>query len=133
MENVKIYLLTFIVFFLVDIVWLAVISKNLYKKYLGHLMTPNVNWTAGIIFYVLFIAGLVFFVINPALAQESLSYAILAGGFFGLIAYGTYDLTNLATLKDWPVLITVIDLVWGTFLNAATAGITYVVAERFLL
>jgi len=133
MENVKIYLLTFVVFFLVDIVWLGVISKNLYKKYLGHLMTPNVNWTAGIIFYVLFIAGLVFFVINPALAKESLSYAILAGGFFGLIAYGTYDLTNLATLKDWPVLITVIDLVWGTFLNAATAGITYVVAERFLL
>ncbi|CZQ83130.1 Hypothetical protein Tpal_402 [Trichococcus palustris] len=131
MESVKIYLLTLAVFFLVDIVWLGVISKNLYKKYLGHLMTPTVNWTAAIIFYLLFIAGLVFFVINPALAKGSLLYAILAGGFFGLIAYGTYDLTNLATLKDWPLLITVIDLVWGTFLNAATAGITYVVAEKF--
>lgn len=131
MESVKIYLLTLAVFFLVDIVWLGVISKNLYKKYLGHLMTPTVNWTAAIVFYLLFIAGLVFFVINPALAEGSLLYAVLAGGFFGLIAYGTYDLTNLATLKDWPLLITVIDLVWGTFLNAATAGITYVVAGKF--
>lgn len=131
MENVKIYLLTLAVFFLVDIVWLGVISKNLYKKYLGHLMTPTVNWIAAIVFYLLFIAGLVFFVINPALAKGSLLYAVLAGGFFGLVAYGTYDLTNLATLKDWPLLITVIDLVWGTFLNAATAGITYVVAGKF--
>ncbi len=131
MENLKIYLLTLVVFFLVDIVWLGVISKNLYKKYLGHLMTPTVNWTAAILFYLLFIAGLAFFVINPALAKGSLLYAVLAGGFFGLVAYGTYDLTNLATLKDWPLLITVIDLVWGTFLNAATAGITYVVAGKF--
>lgn len=132
MESVKIYLLTLAVFFLVDIVWLGVISRNIYKKYLGHLMTPTVNWTAAIVFYLLFIAGLVFFVINPALAKGSLLYAVLAGGFFGLIAYGTYDLTNLATLKDWPLIITVIDLFWGTFLNAATAGITYVVAVKFI-
>lgn len=132
MDCIKLYFLTFFVFFLVDIVWLGAISKNLYSKYLGHLMTPNVNWAAAIIFYLLFIAGLVFFVIHPAIQKESLLYAILAGGFFGLVAYGTYDLTNLATLKDWPFLITAIDLAWGTFLNAATAGITYVVAQRFL-
>jgi len=132
MDCIKLYFLTFFVFFLVDIVWLGAISKNLYSKYLGHLMTPNVNWAAAIIFYLLFIAGLVFFVIYPAIQKESLLYAILAGGFFGLVAYGTYDLTNLATLKDWPFLITAIDLAWGTFLNAATAGITYVVAQRFL-
>lgn len=132
MDSIKLYFLTFFVFFLVDIVWLGVISKNLYSKYLGHLMAPNVNWAAAFVFYLLFIGGLVFFVIDPALAKGSLQYAILAGGFFGLIAYGTYDLTNLATIKDWPALITVVDLVWGTFLNAATAGITYIVAEKFL-
>ncbi len=132
MNNLKIYLITVVVFFLVDIVWLGFISKNLYKKYLGNLMAPNVNWTAAIIFYLLFISGLVFFVINPALAKDSLKYAILVGGFFGLITYSTYDLTNLSTLKDWPVNITIIDIIWGTFLNAATAGITFLVANRFI-
>lgn len=132
MPNIKIYLVTLVIFFLVDIIWLAVISKNLYKNYLGHLMTPNVNWVAAIVFYALFIAGLVFFVINPALEKGDLLYAILAGGFFGLIAYGTYDLTNLATLKDWPVLITVVDLLWGTFLNAATSGITFLIITNYL-
>ena len=132
MDSIKLYFLTFFVFFLVDIVWLGVLSKNIYSKYLGHLMAPTVNWVAALIFYLLFIGGLVFFVVHPALLKESQQYAILAGGFFGLIAYATYDLTNLATLKDWPIMITVIDLAWGTFLNAATAGITYVVAQKFL-
>lgn len=121
--------MTLVIFFLVDIVWLGVISKKLYKEYLGHLMGP-VNWPAALIFYALFIAGLVFFVITPAIEKESLVYAITVGAFFGLITYGTYDLTNLATLKDWPVTITIIDLIWGTFLNAATAGITYYVATN---
>ncbi|MFH5836163.1 DUF2177 family protein [Proteiniclasticum sp. C24MP] len=129
MQFLKLYLMTLVIFFLVDIVWLGVISKKLYKEYLGHLMGP-VNWPAALIFYAMFIAGLVFFVINPAIEKESLIYAIIVGGFFGFITYGTYDLTNLATLKDWPVTITIIDLIWGTFLNAATAGITYYVATN---
>lgn len=132
MQNLKLYLTTLLVFFLVDIIWLGFISKNLYKNYLGHLMAPQVNWYAGSIFYLLFIAGLIFFVINPALTKQSLMYAIVAGGFFGLIAYGTYDLTNLATIKDWPINITIIDLIWGTFLNAATSGITYIIANKFI-
>lgn len=129
MQNIKIYFITLIVFFLVDILWLTVISRKLYAKYLGYIMTDNVNWLAALVFYALFIAGLVFFVINPALAKDSLLYAILAGGFFGLVTYGTYDLTNLATLKDWPVLITVIDLIWGTFVTATTSGITFYLAK----
>jgi uncharacterized membrane protein len=132
-NNIKLYLTTFVVFFLVDIVWLGFISKNLYKNYLGHLMAPQVNWYAAIIFYLIFIAGLIFFVINPALEKQSLMHAILAGGFFGLIAYATYDLTNLATIKDWPINITIIDLIWGTFLNAATSGITYYISNKFII
>lgn len=132
MDKIKLYLVTVVVFFLVDIIWLGFISKNLYKTYLGDLMAPKVNWAAAIIFYLLFIAGLIFFVIDPALTRNSLWYAVLAGGFFGLITYGTYDLTNLATLKGWPVTITLIDLAWGTFLNAATSGVTYLIAVKFL-
>ena len=132
MDKLKLYLVTVVVFFLVDIIWLGVISKNLYKEYLGHLMAPKVNWPAALVFYLLFIAGLLFFVIDPALVKSSLWYAVAAGGFFGLITYGTYDLTNLATLKDWPPTITLIDLAWGTFLNAATSGLTYLIADRWL-
>ena len=131
MQNLKIYLVTTVVFFLVDIVWLGFISKNLYSKYLGHLMAPRVNWIAALIFYALFIVGLMFFVINPALAKNSLSYAIVVGGLFGLIAYSTYDLTNLATIKDWPLNITIIDIMWGTFLNAMTSGITFTIVQKF--
>lgn len=132
MQTLKVYGITVVVFFLVDIIWLGFISKNLYQKYLGDFMAPKVNWTAAIIFYFIFIAGLVFFAINPAIEKESLKYAILVGGFFGFIAYSTYDLTNLSTLKDWPINITIIDIAWGTFLNAATSGITFLVANRFI-
>lgn len=130
MDNIKIYITTMVVFFLVDILWLGFISRKLYRDYLGHLMAPKVNWPAALIFYALFIVGLVFFVINPALARDSLRYAILVGGFFGLITYATYDLTNLATLKDWPLNITIIDLIWGSFLNGATAGITFLIVKK---
>ena len=132
MQFLKVYALTLVIFFLVDIVWLGVISKKLYKEYLGHLMAPNVNWAAALVFYFLFIAGLVFFVIMPTIEKGDLMYAITLGAFFGLITYGTYDLTNLATLEDWPLNITIIDLIWGTFLNAATSGITYFVATSLL-
>jgi uncharacterized membrane protein len=125
-ELLKLYGITFSVFMLIDLVWLGVIAKNLYRKYLGFLMSPTVNWTAAIGFYMLFIIGMIFFVIQPALDRGSLNYALLAGGFFGLITYGTYDLTNLATLKDWPLNITFIDLAWGTTLCALTSAISFI-------
>ena len=92
---------------------------------------PRVNWVAAGIFYALFIVGLVFFVINPALAKKSIPYALVVGGFFGLITYSTYDLTNLATIKDWPLNITIIDVMWGTFLNSMTSGITVFIVQKF--
>jgi len=130
-KHLKIYGLTLVVFFLVDIVWLAFISTKLYEDQIGFLLKDDVNWVAAAIFYFLYIAGLVFFVIRPSIDQKSVHYALLAGGFFGLVTYATYDLTNLATLRDWPILITVVDLLWGTFLNATTAAITvYLVMKR---
>lgn len=126
------FVITFVVFMVIDLIWLGFIAKNLYKKYLGHLMKKNVNWTAAIIFYCIFIVGLLFFVIDPALQRESIGYAILAGGGFGLITYGTYDLTNLATLKEWPINVTVIDLIWGTVLSGATAGTSFGIINYLL-
>lgn len=127
----KTYVVTIIVFFLIDIIWLGFISKNLYQEKLEHLMKADVNWVAAGLFYLLFIAGLIFFVINPALAKDSWKYALLAGGFFGMIAYATYDMTNLATLKDWPIQVTILDIIWGTVLCGVTSMITFFVISYF--
>jgi uncharacterized membrane protein len=113
------YLLTLVVFFLIDMVWLGLVAKNFYRRYLGDMLSPKVNWPAAILFYLLFIAGLLLFVIEPA--QGRALQALWKGAFFGLIAYATYDLTNLATLKNWPLMVTVVDLVWGTVLGAAVS------------
>ena len=113
------YLLTLLVFFLIDMVWLGLVAKNFYRRYLGEMLSSKVNWPAAILFYLLFIAGLLLFVIEPA--QGRALQALWKGAFFGLIAYATYDLTNLATLKNWPLMVTVVDLVWGTVLGAAVS------------
>jgi uncharacterized membrane protein len=123
----KLYLVAFIIFFAIDLLWLGVVAKNIYQKYIGELLKPDVNWVAAIVFYLLFIAGLVVFVLMPAVDAGSLLKALLLGAFFGFITYATYDLTNLATLKGWPIQITIIDLLWGTFLGASTSTLSYLV------
>jgi len=127
----KHYLIALVVFTVIDLVWLLVISKKLYKDKIGHLMADKVNLPAAAIFYLLFIAALVFFVINPAVEKQSVLYGLGAGAFFGLVAYATYDLTNLATLRDWPVSLTVIDLAWGSFVTGATGAVSTWLSGRF--
>jgi uncharacterized membrane protein len=116
-QAVTLYLVTLAVFFVIDMIWLGVVAKGFYRKHLGAMLSPKVNWAAALLFYLLFIVGLVVFVIRPALAAGEPLKALLLGAFFGLISYATYDLSNLATLKDWPVIVTVVDLVWGTTLG----------------
>jgi len=128
---IKLYLIALPVFLGIDIVWLTLISKNFYAKQIGYLMAKNPNLLAALIFYLIFIAGLVFFVITPALDKKIWTQALLAGAFFGLVTYSTYDLTNLATIKDWPLIITVIDLLWGMAVSAAVSVITYFIALKF--
>jgi uncharacterized membrane protein len=111
-------------------VWLVLVAKKFYQEQLGFLMRPDINWFAAIFFYILFIAGLVIFVISPAVEKHSWVHALLFGAFFGLITYATYDLTNLATLKDWPLLVTVVDLIWGTVLASSISLITYLIANK---
>jgi uncharacterized membrane protein len=131
LSGLKNLLITIVVFLAIDMLWLLVISKNLYAKYLGYLMTDQVKVGAAALFYFLFVVGLLFFVINPALAKDSWTYALFAGMFFGLITYATYDLTSLAVIKDWPVTITIIDLIWGTFLSGTTAWISFLFIKLF--
>jgi len=119
------YLITFIIFFTIDILWLGLVAKNIYRKHLGFIMSSKPNWIAAIVFYLLYIIGLVVFVVNPAIEKNSSSYALFAGAFFGFITYATYDLTNLATIKDWPIKITVIDLIWGSTLCGSVSWIAY--------
>lgn len=115
------YLLTAVVFFAIDIVWLGFAAKGLYNKYLGSFLAEQVNWTAAIIFYLLFIVGIFIFAIMPSVEKDSVMKAIQLGALFGFFTYATYDLTNLATLKDWPLKIVLIDIVWGAFLTASVS------------
>jgi uncharacterized membrane protein len=118
------YILTAIVFFAIDMVWLGIIAKDLYRKYLGELLSDQVNWPAAIIFYLLFIVGIFIFAILPSVEKDSLIGAIVLGALFGFFTYATYDLTNLATLKNWPLNIVFIDIIWGSVLTGlvSTAG-----------
>lgn len=126
----KLYVIAVPVFFAIDMVWLGVIAKGFYRQQIGTLLKPEVNWIAAVIFYLLFLAGLVFFVIEPAMQKHSWSDALLRGAFFGLVTYATYDLTNLAVAKDWPLTVTVVDMLWGTVLAASVALVTYVIAQK---
>ena len=131
-QMVTLYLITLAVFFLIDMVWLGVVAKGFYRKHLGGFLAPKVNWAAAMLFYLLFIVGLLVFAVRPALVQGAPLQALLLGALFGLISYATYDLTNLATLKDWPVLVTVVDLAWGATLGGLVS-FTSALLGRWLL
>jgi uncharacterized membrane protein len=118
------------VFFAIDMLWLGFIAKDFYAKQIGGIMKPDINWTAAIIFYLIFIAGLVVFVITPAVLKNSWTHAVLMGALFGFVCYATYDLTNLAVAKDWPLLVTIIDLIWGAVLAASVSVITFLIASK---
>lgn len=129
-DFLKIYLITLPVFFGIDLIWLSLIARKLYVSQLGSLMSPNVNWIAAISFYLLFMVGLIIFVISPALEKHSWINALIFGALFGFFTYSTYDLTNLATLKNWPTVITFIDMAWGTVLSASVSTIVYFIASK---
>jgi uncharacterized membrane protein len=127
---IKLYAIALPVFFAIDMTWLGLIAKDFYRNQIGFLMKNDINWTSAIIFYVLFIVGLVLFVITPAIEKGSWTHALLFGALFGLITYATYDLTNLATLKEWPLVVTIVDMAWGTVLAMLVSTVTYVIATN---
>jgi len=119
------------VFFAIDMVWLGFVARRFYRTHLGAWLAPKPNWAAAVAFYVLFITGLVVFVVAPAVDAGSWADALWRGALFGLITYATYDLTNQATMRDWPAIVTVVDMAWGTTLAASVAIATYGLAAAF--
>jgi uncharacterized membrane protein len=128
----KLYLVSLTAFFAIDLVWLGLAARSFYQQYLGFLMSPSPNWFVAILFYLLFIAGLLFFVIVPGLKDNSLKTTLLKAALFGLVTYATYDLTNLATLKDWPALLSIVDMLWGTVLSVLVSYIGFMAGKRLI-
>ena len=131
-QMILLYFITLAVFFVIDMIWLGVVAKGFYRRNLGLMMSPKVNWIAAMLFYLLFIVGLLVFAIRPALVAGVPINALFYGALLGLISYATYDLTNLATLKDWPLIVTVIDLIWGTVLGGAVSYISALLGRTLL-
>ena len=127
---VKLYLATIPVFFAIDMLWLGVLARSFYQTNLRHLLSPEVNWPAAFVFYFIYIAGILLFAVRPGLEAQSLGRACLGGALFGFFTYATYDLTNLATLRDWPLSVVLVDIAWGTVLCTLVAGGSYLLALK---
>lgn len=126
------YGITTAAFFAIDFVWLTLATPRIYQPLLGDLLSPKPNLAVAGIFYLFYVVGIVALAIVPGLQEGSLVAALWRGALFGLLAYATYDLTNLATIRDWPWQISVIDMIWGTALNTAVTAIGYWAGSRFL-
>lgn len=128
LQIVYLYGLTIPIFFVIDMLWLGLVANSFYQSRLVHLMGP-VNWTAAITFYLLYIVGILLFAVLPALESDSFTKAVVLGVLFGFFTYATYDLTNLATLKDWPLAVTLVDIAWGCVLGGSVACCSYLIGK----
>lgn len=127
----KMYIACLLVFCVIDFFWVGLIARHWYNRELGHLLVDSVRWTPVVLFYVLYAAGILLFAVYPSIKLGSWQYALFYGAFLGLITYAAYDLTNLATLKNWPLLLAISDMLWGTFVTAATSVILFHVQAHF--
>ena len=118
-----------IIFLVADFIWIGWVARGFYREHLGELMLERPNMAPAIAFYALFIAAIVFFAIMPGMREESWKVALLNGALLGGIAYATYDLTNLATLKNWPAIVSMVDLTWGAAVTALAATVGFAVAS----
>lgn len=121
------YIAGLVAFLAIDFIWLKYIALSFYRSQIGHLMLDKPNLAIAGLFYLVYVVGVVILAVNPALEKQQWSIALLYGGLLGLVAYGTYDITNLATLKNWPTAVSVVDMIWGTVLTASVATISYFV------
>lgn len=124
------YLGMTVVFFTIDMLWLGLIAKPIYQKYLGYLLADQVQWGPAIVFYLLFILGIFIFAVLPSAEQNSWRMAVILGGLFGFFCYATYDLTNWATIRDWPWQIVFIDMAWGMVLSSIVSVAGFFIAQK---
>lgn len=127
------YLATAIVFVAIDTIWLTVTAERLYREHLADLLADRFDWAPAALFYLVYAAGIVVFAVSPALKADHWPTAAVRGALLGLCAYATYDLTNQATIREWPPVVTVIDLWWGTTLTATTATCGYLIARCIIV
>ncbi|QWD67908.1 DUF2177 family protein [Polynucleobacter sp. VK25] len=130
LKNFAIYLSFLIALIAIDLVWLLGVAKNLYRTEMGDLMASEPKLLAGLAFYLLYALGVCIFVIVPALSKQSWIYALQYGALFGLFCYMTYDLTNLAVVRNFPTQLAFIDIAWGSFVTAVCSGCAYWVGNR---
>lgn len=132
LNQIYLYLVCLGTFLAVDFFWLGIVARNFYRRELGELMAESTNWFAAVVFYLLFVVGIIVFVVNPSIEKGSLARTIGLGFLFGIITYATYDLTNLATLAGWSLRVTGVDLLWGGVLSAIVSTVGYLVGSTFL-
>lgn len=125
------YLVTLFSFVIVDGIWLGLVARNFYSKHLGYIMADPINWTAAVFFYLLYILGILYFVVYPALEHQNLTKLLISAAFFGFITYATYDLTNFATIRDWPLIVVIVDIAWGTLLGLLVGTSSYYLIRYF--
>lgn len=130
LKNLAIYASFLVTLIAIDLVWLLGIAKNLYRDQMGDLMASEPKLIAGLAFYLFYALGVCIFVIIPALSKQSWIYALQYGALFGLFCYMTYDLTNLAVIRNFPTQLALIDIAWGSFVTAVCSGIAYWVGSR---
>lgn len=125
----KLYLVTIPIFFIIDIVWLGLVAGDFYHNRLGFILSPRVNWGAAMVFYLLYIVGILVFCVRPAIEKNNWKHAAVLGALFGLFTYATYELTNLATLENWPIEVVVVDILWGMCLCTMVALASFFVSR----
>jgi len=126
------YLATVPIFLAIDAVWLGTMAPKFYQTHIGHLL-GDVQWVPAAVFYLIYIVGIVLFAVEPGIRANTWWVATGLGALFGFIAYATYDLTNQATMKDWPLIVTVVDLAWGAILTGSVATVSYFVATKWIV
>jgi uncharacterized membrane protein len=130
MKTIYLYLICTGLLFAIDMLWLGLFAKNFYKDKLGFIMSDKINWAAAILFYLIYIGGILFFAVLPGLREQSWVMALLNGAILGLLCYATYDLTNMATISRWPLIVVIVDIAWGIILTGGVSLLTYYIGTK---
>ena len=125
------YLATGVILAVLDAIWLVVVANRFYKSQIGELLLARPNFVAAVVFYLIYVAGVVAFVVSPAVERQSWLYALGYGALLGLFAYATYDLTNLATIRGFTLTVVIVDLIWGVVLTSSVSVLAYLIASQF--
>ena len=132
MINLKLFLVSFITFLVLDAIWLGLVARGFYSKHLSLYLTDNVIWSSALIFYVIFNIGLLIFVILPSIDKNSYMTLVVYSLLYGLVTFATYDLTNLATIKDWPIIVSVVDMLYGMCVAFSSASVAFYANKYFI-